>query len=77
MFLFMTHNEALMWSRFERLIAIVGALLVVFFFESMGSNPTWIITSITVVIGELLALKCWIDMIRMSQPDQNCWAFKG
>jgi hypothetical protein len=77
MFLFMTHNEALMWSRFERLIAIVVSISLVVLFESTGAKPTWIITSITVVIGQLLALKCWIDMIRMSQPDQNCWAFKG
>jgi len=75
-FIFMTHNDALMWSRFERLFAIGGGLCAVFLFEAMGSQPTWLITTISLFIAQFLALKCWADMVRMSQPHQNCWAFK-
>ena len=77
MFTFMTHNEALMWSRFERLFAVMGGICVIYLFESLGSQPTWIMTTVSLFIGQLIALKCWADMISMSQPDRNCWAFKG
>ena len=77
MFTFMTHNEALMWSRFERLFAVMGGIGAVYLFESLGSQPTWIITWISLMVAQVLALKCWADMIIMGQPDRNCWAFRG
>jgi hypothetical protein len=49
---------------------------VIHFFEGMGSQPTWLITMITMFVAQFIALKCWADMIIMSEPYKNCWAFE-
>jgi uncharacterized membrane protein YuzA (DUF378 family) len=75
--LFITHNQALMWDRLERLCVIVAGMNIVALIEGLGSNPTWIFTSIAGIAGQILILKCWADMFIMSKPHENCWAFEG
>jgi len=77
MFIFQTHDQALMWSRFQRLFSIMAALLLVAGAEGLGNNPTWLFTSIAIIVGQLLAFKCWADMIVMREPYLNCWSFRG
>ena len=77
MFIFITHNQALMWSRLERLCAVMVGVGLVYLFEAAGSQPTWLITTISMFVAQFIVLKCWADMIMMSKPDKNCWAFKG
>jgi len=78
MIILMTHDQVLVISRIERMMFICLGIMVVAFFEYLTSaKPTWLITSITGIIGQFLVLKCWLDMIYMSEPYKNCWAFKG
>lgn len=78
---FMTHNQALMWSRFERMFWISMALLAIVAVEIIGvmvsgTPTTWIGSSLAAIVAQILVLKCWADMIIMSRPFENCWAFK-
>lgn len=73
--LFVTHNQALMFDRLERICVIISAITTVVFIEGLGSNPTWLFTSVGSFIAQILVLKCWADMFTMSRPDENCWAF--
>ena len=75
-FTFRTYNEAIMWSRFERLFAVMAVICVVYLLESMGSQPAWIMTWLSLIGGQVLAIKCWADMIVRAEPHKNCWAFK-
>jgi len=73
---FMTYNQALMWDRFERMFVICAAVLVIAIFEIMVGSETYLLTSVTTIIAQFLVLKCWVDMIMLSRPHENCWAFK-
>jgi len=74
---FMTHDHALMWSRFERLFFVSIVIFIIYVSESLGSNPTWLFTSLAIVAAQILAIKCWADMIVMARPFENCWTFRG
>jgi len=74
---FVTHDQALMWDRLERICLTIICLFVVACAESLGSNPTWLFTSLATVAAQVLAIKCWADMIVMARPFENCWTFRG
>jgi len=77
MFILQTYNTALMWSRFERMFFIAIALFLIVGFEFVISDePTWMISSLSSIVAQIAVFKCWADMIFMSQPYKNCWAFK-
>jgi len=77
MIYFMTHDQALAYSRLERLFIIMAAIGLVAFVEYIFSGGTAVLfTWIALFAGQLLALKCWVDMIVMREPFKNCWAFK-
>lgn len=77
MLTFITHDQALMWSRFERMIVVMSAAIVVAAGEIiMIDKPTWIFTSLATLVAGFVILKCWADIALLSEPDKNCWAFK-
>jgi hypothetical protein len=73
---FMTYDQALMWSRFERIFWLVIGTVIVALAESMLTNPTWIFTGLVTFVGQILVFKCWVDMSLLTQPHKNCWAFE-
>ena len=73
---FRTHNEALMWSRFERMFFICIAAAIAAFVDIVMGSEAYILTAFATIAAQFLVLKCWMDMILMSQPHLNCWAFK-
>jgi len=74
---FQTYNQALMWSRFARMFAVMAAVALIVVAEYMvASQPTLMISSMCIIIAQFIALKCWADMIFMNEPYKNCWAFK-
>jgi hypothetical protein len=75
-FKFMTHDEALMWSRLERICVVSLALGLVPAVESQMTNPSWLFTILATLGAGVVVLKCWVDMILLSRPFENCWAFK-
>ena len=77
MIILQTHNQALMWSRFGRMFAVMAAVALIVAAEYIvASQPTLMISSVSIIIAQFVALKCWADMIFMSEPYKNCWAFK-
>jgi hypothetical protein len=76
-----SHDMALMWSRFERIAAIMACIFIITAFEIGFSfitkvPPSWIATGIATIVGQLMVLKCWMDMAIKRQPDKNCWEFE-
>jgi hypothetical protein len=76
-----THDEALMWSRFGRMAAVMGCAILAVVFDLMiayftGNKPNWIATAIISIVGQLLVLKCWMDLALKRQPGKNCWEFE-
>ena len=76
-----THDTALMWSRFERIGAIMVCIAIIVAFEVGVSfmfkiPPSWIPSGIATIVGQLMVLKCWMDMAIKRQPDKNCWEFE-
>lgn len=76
-----THDEALMWSRFERMAAVLGCCTLAVVFDLViayltGSKPNWYATGLTSIVGQLLVLKCWMDLILKRKPGKNCWEFE-
>ena len=76
MIVFMTHDAALMWSRFERIAYVVGAVFLVMLMD-LATGGSGSISLVIAFIGQLITLKCWLDMIFLRQPFKNCWEFKG
>jgi len=76
MFTFITYNQALTTDRTARMLAAMGVLAVIYLVESLTTNPTWIATSVSLFVTQIIAIKCWADMIVMSDPHKNCWALK-
>ena len=81
MIVLQTHDMALMWSRFERIGAIMGCILLAVIFDFAvsimgGFPPNWILSSIMAIVGQLLVLKCWMDLIIHRKPGKNCWEFE-
>lgn len=76
MIVFRTYNEALMWSRLERIVLVLAGIFLVAGVEYMSGSRSGTFTWVTLLIGQFIILKCWMDMITMSQPFKNCWAFK-
>jgi len=77
MITFITHDKALMWSRFEQIIAACAAVSLVTLVEVLSSSqPTYLFSSLATIAAQVFAVKCWADMMLMSKPYENCWAFK-
>lgn len=77
MITFMTHDQALMWNRFERMVVTCAAVLLVAIVEQLSStNPTYLFSGLATIAAQFIVLKCWMDMSAMSKPYENCWAFK-
>ena len=76
-----THDEALMWSRFERMAAVLGCCVLAVVFDLViahltGNIPNWFATAIISIIGQLVVLKCWMDLAHKRKPGKNCWEFE-
>jgi len=77
MLILVTHDQALTYSRLERLFMIMAAVALVAFVEYITSNqPSWLFTWIALFAGQILSFKCWSDMIVYREPFKNCWEFK-
>jgi hypothetical protein len=79
----MTHDQALMWNRFERIFITFAAMGVVVLVTILTTpdimNPSPFVAGtlfFTAFVGQLVVLKCWLDMIFKRKPDKNCWEFK-
>ena len=76
MFTLMTYNQALTCSRMARMMAAMAVMATIYVAESLTTNPTWIATYISLFVAQIIAVKCWADMIIMNDPFKNCWAFE-
>ena len=88
---FMTYNQAVMYSRIERIVLVCAAAALVAFLdysmnplsmeqlqmiaETGGPMPYKISWGAT-MLAQLYVLKCWWDIMVMREPDKNCWEFK-
>ena len=88
-FKFMTYNQALTYDRLERIILVCAVAAIVAAVE-MASLPVaaqnmmqpypqdapWpLISMITAFAAQIYSLKCWVDMIILGRPHENCWSF--
>jgi hypothetical protein len=77
MITFVTHDAALMWSRFERMAAVSAAMIIVAGLDWLTSGSFGFFTMLGAFGAQLIVLKCWLDMAMMGSPYENCWSFKG
>ena len=77
MITFITHDRALMWNRFERMVAACAAALLIAIVEQLSStNSIYFFSRLAAIAAQFIVLKCWMDQITMTKPDKNCWEFK-
>jgi predicted membrane channel-forming protein YqfA (hemolysin III family) len=73
-----TYNQALLWSRIERMaviMIIMSAITTVL--QQVSMTPlSIVILGITAFIAQLAILKCWLDLANKGRPDKNCWEFE-
>jgi hypothetical protein len=76
MIVFMTHDQALIWDRVNRILAVMGAVLSIVVIDMLTPYSIGSGLFLVVFAGQILILKCWADMILKSQPFKNCWEFQ-
>jgi hypothetical protein len=76
MLVFMTHDHALMLSRFNRMVFVVSSLFIVMIMDALTSGTVGYVSLGAGFVGQIIILKQWLDMSLMKQPFLNCWAFK-
>ena len=77
---FITHDQALMYNRMEKIFALCIFAGIASGILNIGlgmNNPiailgTWIIA----IVSQFMVLKFWLDMMFLSKPFKNCWEFK-
>jgi hypothetical protein len=74
---FISYDQALTWSRLERIIFVCGAVFLVTCVDYLTSATVGYISLLAGLVGQLVVLKCWMDMFFLSKPFLNCWAFEG
>ena len=76
MFTFITYNQALTADRVTKMMAAMAVMATIYVVESLTTNPTWIPTYVSLFVAQIIAVKCWADLIILNDPYKNCWAFK-
>jgi hypothetical protein len=71
---FISYDYALMWHIFEKLFALLAVMLVAIVATYTISIP---LAYLIELVGMVIMLKLWRDMIFKSRPFENCWRKPG